>query len=356
VTVNGRLVGVLAQADILCVLGEADAAHRETEMYRPAAEFMRPPAALLRSRMSLEEAERVFAQHGQTMLPVLDDADAYLGVVCASDLLAPEIPAPRPQRIGGMATPFGVYLTDGTVQAGVGNLALAASGVMMMVLWLLAYGVLEVGFRALSWIVQRPVPLLLALGDDLPIKDPWLGFCSIGESLLLFVVFMLLMRLTRLAGYHAAEHQTVHAIERCEPLAAGVVRRMPRAHPRCGTNLLAAGLVFMTVRQALRYVPALTGPLGAEFMAAIATLFTWRPVGTFLQERFTTRPADAREIASGIAAGNALLARFVESAPVRPSLIRRIWCAGMAQIMLGFAAASGVAYLVELVGHRVTGH
>jgi hypothetical protein len=147
------------------------------------------------------------------------------------------------------------------------------------------------------------------------------------------VVFLLLMRLTRLAGYHAAEHQTVHAIERFEPLMPAVVRRMPRAHPRCGTNLMAAVLVFMSVRQALGYLPSLSGLV--EVMAAVATLFAWRPVGTLLQERFTTKPAGERELESGIAAGNDLLARYLEEAPARPSLMRRIWCSGMVQVMLG---------------------
>ena len=191
-------------------------------------------------------------------------------------------------------------------------------------------------FAAASWIAQRPIPLLVSMfGDDVPIHNPWLGLASVGESLLMFVIFMLLMRLTRLAGYHAAEHQTVHAIERCEILAPGIVRRMPRAHPRCGTNLLAAMLVFWNVKQVLEYVPSLNGVLDVSIMAALTTLFVWRPVGTFLQERFTTKPADDREIASGIAAGEALLSRYLAEAPARPSLARRIWCSGMIQILSG---------------------
>ena len=333
VTAQGRLCGVLAQSDILPILQKSGPASREIEMERPVADFMRPSAAALNSRMDIEEAGRVFAESGQTMLPVLDERDYYLGVVSANDLLVPELPAPRPSRVGGMATPFGVYLTDGTVQAGVGNLALVASGVMMVVLWMLAFGSMKILFQALSWVAQRPVPLLIALWDDVPTHSPWLGLASIGESILMFVVFMLLMRLTRLAGYHAAEHQTVHAIERCELLVPGVVRRMPRAHPRCGTNLLAAALIFWNVKQALDYVPPLNGMV--EIVAGLAALFVWRPVGTFLQERYTTKPADDREIASGIAAGDALLSRYLAEAPVRPSLSRRIWCSGMLQILCG---------------------
>lgn len=357
VTANGRLVGILAQADIVSVLRISDLAAREAEMERPAAEFMRPAESVLRASMSLEEAGRIFSDSGRTMLPVLDENEYYLGAVSANDLLVPELPMPRPARIGGMATPFGVYLTDGNTQAGVGNGALFASGVMMTVLWMLAAGVMTLAFQAVSMAVRHPVPLLLLLNDDVPVANPWLGLASMGESLLLFIVFLLLMRVTRLAGYHAAEHQTVHAIERFEPLAPGVVSRMPRAHPRCGTNLMAAVLVFINVRQMLGYVPSLNGMV--EIMAAAATLFVWRPVGTFLQERFTTRPADDREIASGIAAGNALLARYLEAPPVRPSLVRRIWCSGMLQIMLGSLpvwAVIGLMPYIDTIRRFLIGH
>jgi uncharacterized protein YqhQ len=37
----------------------------------------------------------------------------------------------------------------------------------------------------------------------------------------------------------------VHAIERGEPLVLEVVRRMPRVHPRCGTNLVAGIALFL---------------------------------------------------------------------------------------------------------------
>jgi len=346
VTTLGELHGVLAQADLMPILRNGDPAVREAELQRPVAELMRQPVAILRSSMSLEEAGCVFAESGQSMLPVLDDRDYYLGAVSANDLLVPELPAPRPARIGGMATPFGVYLTDGTVQAGVGNYALIATGVMMSILMGLAYGAIWCLTNLVERLVHHSVDITLIMADDHPVvnHNPWLGLASIGASLLLYGLFMGFMRLTRLAGYHAAEHQTVHAIERFELLTAGIVSRMPRAHPRCGTNLMAAVLVFMTLQQALRYIPELGGVTEAPILSAIATLFLWRPIGTFLQERFTTRPADERELESGIAAGNALLVKYLEERPIRPSLARRIWCSGMLQVMMGFALAFGVSF------------
>jgi uncharacterized protein YqhQ len=43
----------------------------------------------------------------------------------------------------------------------------------------------------------------------------------------------------------------VHAIERGEPLLAESVRAMPRVHPRCGTNIVAAAFLATTVYTAL---------------------------------------------------------------------------------------------------------
>jgi CBS domain-containing protein len=353
VTANGELFGILAQTDLVPILQSGDTGVREIELQRPVADYMRPPIAVLRANMTLEEAGSVFAESGQTMLPVLDDRDYYLGAVSASDLLVPELPAPRPARIGGMATPFGVYLTDGTVQAGVGNYALVATGIMMAVLSALAYGAIVCLFNLLGLLVHRPIDVLLLTGDDSPIHNPWLGLASIGTSLLMFVIFMMFMRLTRLAGYHAAEHQTVHAIERCESLATSTVRRMPRPHPRCGTNLMAAVFVFYNVQRALGYMPFLGDMFAAQIMAAIVTLFVWRPVGTFMQERFTTKPADELELNSGIAAGNDLLARYLEEAPVRPSLARRIWCSGMLQVMIGSIPVGAFIFFVVANWHFI---
>lgn len=328
-----RLAGVITQTDLAPLLKNLDPADREREMQRPVVEFASRPAALLRAEMSIEAVSAVFAETRSAMLPVLDQNDYYLGVVAAADLLAPELPAPRPVRIGGMATPFGVYLTDGTNQAGAGNGALMATGMMMSFMWIMALNLIGLALYGIGLLIHRPLALMPLLNDDTPIDNPWLGLGSVLISQMGLFLFMSIMRMTRLAGYHAAEHQTVHAIERFEPLTPGVVQRMPRAHPRCGTNLMAAVVSFMSLREAMRYVPMLGG--GVEIIAAVATLFIWRPFGVFLQERFTTKPANEREITSGIAAGTSLLARFVETAPSRPSVLRRVWCSGMLQVLIG---------------------
>jgi hypothetical protein len=312
---------------------------------------MRPPAAVASPQMTAQEIGALCARHGLSLVPVVDSEGFCLGVVLASDLLLPHYAPPRPARVGGMATPFGVYLTDGALQAGAGNLALVATGAVMALMLFLSRGLLEVGI----WLGQRYAHLPRLPVFDLDFEPAGgqigAGLFSIGLQLLTLLIFFALMRATRLAGYHAAEHQAVHALERNEILAPAVVRRMPRAHPRCGTNLMAAGLLFYMFCRAFSYVPWLdpywTGPL----FAALGTVFAWRPVGTFLQERFTTRPANEREIASGIAAANALSEVYLQSPPVRIRLLRRVWCMGLLQVLCGslltMSAIAGLTYLLE---------
>ena len=64
----------------------------------------------------------------------------------------------------------------------------------------------------------------------------------------LFLGYILLIGrmndIRRVFMYHGAEHMTVHAQERGDPLNVAHIRRYPTAHPRCGTAFL---LVVMVV-------------------------------------------------------------------------------------------------------------
>lgn len=51
----------------------------------------------------------------------------------------------------------------------------------------------------------------------------------------------------RVFMYHGAEHMTVHAQERGEPLEVAMVRKYPTAHPRCGTAFLLVVMVVAIV-------------------------------------------------------------------------------------------------------------
>ena len=51
----------------------------------------------------------------------------------------------------------------------------------------------------------------------------------------------------RVFQYHGAEHMTIHALEKDDPLTVDAVRRYPTAHPRCGTEFLVVVIALSIV-------------------------------------------------------------------------------------------------------------
>lgn len=347
-----KLVGAVEQGDLLPLLAAEGGPEREAALHAPVETIMRSPRSEIPWCASQAEAAVRCLDAGASWAPVVAEDGAYLGVIQAADLLMPDHGPVRPQRIGGMATPFGVYLTDGGIQAGASNLALMATGAALGLLFLAA----ATAVSTAAYLAERyaGMPAWPALDPDYAPSshDPAQGLLWVGIHLALFLVFLTLMRFTRIARYHAAEHQAVHAVERGEPLVAQVVRRMPRAHPRCGTNLMAAVSLFLMFGEVLQFAQAVAWETAAIF-AGLATLLSWRPVGTFLQERFTTRTARDKEIASGISAAHELISKYQTSLPGRPGVVRRLWCMGLAQTAAGmfatFGIVCGLLWLKDLV-------
>ena len=347
---DGKLCGIIWQEDILPILASHDEQDREDALRLPLARAMRPAQTLARPDMTPEEIGTLMAEQRISSIPVVDSEGYCLGVVLAMDLLVPDLPLPLPQRVGGMATPFGVYLTDGTHQAGVGSGALIATGAAIGGLLLLSYLLMDravFGLQKLHVLSNSP---FWQIDYEPSVNQPLAGIAHLGLRIVLLAIFLTLMRVTRIAGFHAAEHQTVHAIERSEPLVPEIVARMPRPHPRCGTNLMAAGMVFFLLSSGLRYVPIL-GLEDATVLAALVTMFVWRPVGTFLQEKFTTRTARPKELASGIAAGRELIHKYQTLPPTRLKWSRRLWNMGMVQTLIGtlltLSAAQTILWVLE---------
>src|SRR5687768_9136480 len=119
----GRLVGVLTLHDLRPLL-----VRDQLELLDPVMTLARMPGAVVTATGTLHDARRALVTSGETTIPVLDERGIYLGVVGFADLIEPIPVRSRPAQIGGMATPWGVYLTNGALQAGVGNGALVATG------------------------------------------------------------------------------------------------------------------------------------------------------------------------------------------------------------------------------------
>ena len=108
---------------------------------------------------------------------------------------------------------------------------------------------------------------------------------------------------------------------------------------------MAASMLFFTLLQAFQYIPGLSD-IGI-LPAGLFTWYNWKRFGTFLQARFTTRPATSRELASGIRAGAQLQTVYMNTPPVRIRPWRRLWLMGIIQTAIGLILVTGIATFAE---------
>lgn len=316
---NGIFIGAVREADIAAAIADG------RDLNEPIDSIETTEQPVIPLFHSQAEALRRLVDAGESEIVVIDTNGVFLGFASLRDFVLPTRSLLRPRPIGGMATPFGVYLTNGTVRGGVPMSALVATGGLLFFLFFLA----NLAGIGLTNILDRCGYAWL----------PNWGETVIG-GLSLFI-FMFSIRALPLSGIHAAEHMVVHAIEREEDLTPGVVKRMPRVHPRCGTNIAAAATMFFGILGATWIPEGLR-----EFLAIFLTLILWRPLGSLLQYWVTTRPPNAKQIQMGIDAGDTLLENYRRAPYTHASPWQRIWNSGFLQIVTG---SIGMSILVEAV-------
>lgn len=295
---------------------------------------VRANAPLDGTRLDVQEALELLRQApGGSLSFVHPETGELLGVLSR--------PALTPPRLGGMATPLGVYLTDGVHSGGAGFWGLFLTGVTLGVLALAA----QAGVLGLGHVLYRLAP---------GVGAAWAGSGSASALLTLALLFVGL-RLLPMSGTHAAEHQVVHCVERGAPLMPSCVRTMPRVHPRCGTNLVVGftllQLTFLGVFSGLRAASWSTvdaSTLALMIAAPVALLF-WRRLGGWVQQWLATRPATDAQIGGAIRAAQQVLQRRAASenyAAVRFRFPRRLWRMGLAQVVLGYGVLIGLLTLL----------
>lgn len=326
-----RLVGVIREADVLSEIVRLGGA--EEAALASIGPLVFREAVLGPSRMSVVQAAEVMLSRSLQSLPIVDEFGRYMGIVTRSDVVGALAGSIRPPSVGGLATPLGVYLTTGHIRAGAGDLGLFLAGASLMMLnyvgLLIIVGLAFFAEKALGF------PLWTALRAPGAINAEWV---DPARSVLLGLsapIFLLLLKFSPLSGYHAAEHQVVHAIERGEPLTPDVVKTMPRVHPRCGTNIVAAVVVFFMVSEAISSEVA-------AMIAVFILVFSWRTVGAYFQQYVTTRPPNLKQLESGIRAGEGILRKYRDNPAFQVAGLRRLWNTGMPQVMMGAAFVFGL--------------
>jgi len=312
VTSDGQLAGSLTQKSLLEIL-ETNVGKDE-----PVGRYVEVLPKIL-NRTSGAEALRLL--ENDTTIVVVDDHDVVCGLLTPSCFIGTVRMPERPNTVGGMATPFGVYLTTGSVRGGKHGWYLFSTGMFMMVFF-------SIGMFAVNKATMR-------------LPDTWV--VELLSSVAMSLIMLLIFRFLPIAGYHAAEHMVVHALERDEELTPEVVSRMPRVHPRCGTNLAVGVSMFLLIWQ----TPWLPFESTRLMLAAIITLYSWKKVGSLVQFWFTTRTPNAKQLASGIAAGKELLANYEVAKDRSASPLKRILNSGMLHVMAGSFLTLGIAFLIQ---------
>jgi CBS domain-containing protein len=328
---EGRVVGLVTEEQLrgLFPLVSRNGSNGDGRPLVTVAHIMLTDVKPVPEAISLPAFAELLDQQTLDALPVMDGLGRYRGMMSRADAVAAETESIRPPVVGGMATPFGVYLTTGALRAGAGHLGLFLTGACIGLFMVVSQIVVTAGCLLVDRAWGTSYHQLYAGKPVEELLPPlWVIFTVFTTSSMF--LFLLMMRLTPLAGYHAAEHQVVHAIERAEPLIPEIVRQMPRPHPRCGTNLVVA---MSLLSLALLNLPRLlaTG-------VVLATILSWRTIGAWIQQHFTTKPANDKQLLSGIRAGEELLRKHREYPEFRATFFQRVLNMGLIQALAGALA------------------
>lgn len=328
---NGRLVGML-WAEQLNSLRLPDLTKGLT-----AKDLMATDIPFLYSDTPWDLVGYFLDNYPYSAIPVIDGDGNLMGVVFRKDLLRYFLGSLRPQSVGGMATPLGVYLTTGLIQAGANSFGLFLTGVVFAVFILSAIYITD----GLAYLVQLYTPLpLYAIKNSPPIGgfnpiDIWYYITGAFE----LGLFLLFLRLSPLASYHGAEHKVVNAIEAGEPLELEIVRRMPKEHPRCGTNLAVLLLVTFFIYEISQSI----------LLAFIVSILTWRYLGMWVQHYITTKEPSDIHLLNGIKAGKELLKKYREYPHRRPTIAQKIWSMGIIHVIAGYSLIFLIYQLILLI-------
>jgi len=355
---DGRPVGLVTEEKVLGLLASlpAELLVSEKALATPVESVM-TLAPLVQADVPAQLTVQHLAASDLEAAVVVDSDGRYQGIVTKRDALAALAGALTPRSIGGLATPLGVHLTTGSVRAGPGDLGLLLTGASISLLYLAA----RLCVHGMAWLAEKvwpQVPLLsLRLAQSSDASEVYfaqLFWWRLGMAALEIFVFFLLLRLAPLSSTHASEHQVVHAIERGLPLEPEAVQRMPRVHPRCGTNLIASLFVlFAGAEIVLSVITGSSRELASLWLVAgtgtviLAMVAARRRLGPLLQFLFTTRPASRKRVEAAIKVAEKLLQRHRTAGELRGARLRRLWNMGLLQVAAGAVATGYAAKLVS---------
>lgn len=327
---DGRIAGSVSEGSIAGFL--ASETDQESALGQPIESLVEHYPVFISLSISARDAARTFAENNVDMLPVVDEYGGLRGALYRSDVVGYLTMSLRPPSVGGMATPLGVYLTTGSISGGAGSIGLYLTGISLGLMMIVSMVTID---HVMKYLIHIAGP-----------RSPFIGVQDTVTAVLSILMLLALLRLSPLAGYHAAEHMTVHAIEAGEDLTPDIVRRMPRVHPRCGTNILAGAMIFMLITSQF-------GSDMAVLVAMVVLVIGWKTVGNWKQAFFTTKTPSESQLRSGIAAGQQILKRFHERPGYQAYGFKRVWNMGFLQAAAGMGTVMTCVYMLEKLFPRM---
>lgn len=324
ISLTGSIVGLITEKDLAnfvalqSVSGWSELKGLSVDSIVTEASLVIPESA------TLEEITTEFTNKDVELIPLVSDLGLYTGYSITPFRMVTYVAnSIKPRTIGGLATPLGVYLTDGYHNAGAGVLGLILTGI--------AFSIVINIISIISLFCIEP-------------------YTNSQTLLLIFQLgsFLLILRLSPLVAYHSAEHQTIHAIERGVDLTLENVRNQPKEHERCGTNLMilmfGLSLLFLLSIDFFKYLEVWQHSL-ILIVLSILVISNWKPLGMKLQKFFTTAKPNDKQLESGIKAGLELLNNYNNnSKPVKTRLFIKIWNMGIIQVLCSFMI---VSYIIQ---------
>lgn len=317
---DGLIVGIVSEFDLAKVAKELSFDKNSYQSQFTVENIMTTDVRVETYGADISDLLNNLDQMHIRVLPIIDDAGFYTGKCVTRkkliNFLAKKI---KPRTISGVATPIGVYLSDGLHQVGAKNIGLILNGMV---------------FASFFFVAEF---LTAGIHNDF--------FASI-LKLFMFLIFFKIFPISQI---HASEHKVINAIEKGLPLDVKTVQKQSRIHIRCGTNLL---VLFLGI-SIIFYITNIIVPkiwllrFMISFLLLIGLFSYWKQIGQKIQKFFTTREPTDKQVENAIKVGEELLQVSKNELQDKDiNLLTLIYTSGFLQIIISFLVFMNILSLI----------
>jgi len=322
INMGGKITGIVSEYDLAQVVPELSLDQKGYQSDIKVYDIMTPKVWVETKNADISHLfDKIHKMHTR-VIPIVEKNGVYTGnSIIRTKLIAYLTRLIKPNSLGGLATPFGVYITDGVHQAGTGNFGLFATGVLLGLILVFVENISGIAIKTFNINMTNPALIPIIFGAQL-------------------ALFIMILRLTPLVKIHAAEHKTINAIEQGMPLTLETVKMQPKEHKRCGTNImvLLMGIQFI-ILIFIGYIKNLSSIFQFIFLFTgfMVVFSNWHSWGMLMQKYITTVNPPDSYIYNGIKTGEEILNKHKDDYSAEPpSFLRKIWCMSLIQILAGF--------------------